>query len=139
MVRHFVELYGLGHKLASVRPIAKQTAAPAQFIRRYGLQHQKGQRADIPEVKALVASLAEAAVTAIEEDRADTIILGGPYFELLSDEVRLALDEAGYAEIQLVCELASAVEVAKAMVNMGLKQAPRAYPSAALKAIPRFR
>jgi Asp/Glu/hydantoin racemase len=139
MVRHFVELYGLGRKLASVRPISKPSAAPAQFIRRYGLQHEKSQRTAIPEVKALIDTLLEAAVTCIEEDRADTIILGGPYFELLSDEVRRALDDAGYGEIQVVCELASAVEVAKAMVNMGLRQAPRAYPSATLKATPRFR
>ena len=139
MVRHFVELYGLGHKLASVRRISKASSAPAQFIRRYGLQHQKGERAGIPEVKALIDSMVEAAIAAVEEDRADSIILGGPYFELLSDEIRQALDEAGYAEIQLVGELASAVEVAKAMVNMGLKQAPRAYPSDTLKAKPAFR
>ena len=139
MVRHFVELYGLGHKLASVRYISNPSAAPAQFIRRYALQHQKTERTGVPEIKALIDNVVDAAVTAIEEDRADSIILGGPYFELLGDEIRQALDEAGYGEIQLVCELASAVEVAKAMVNMGLKQAARAYPSDALKAKPRFR
>lgn len=139
MVRRFVEQYGLGHKLASVRRISKPAAAPAQFIRRYVLQHQKPGRAAIPEVRALIDSLVEAAVFAIEEDRADSIILGGPYFEVLRDEIRQALDKAGYGEVQLVCEIASAVEVAKAMVNMGLKQAARAYPSDALRAKPKFR
>jgi len=76
-----------------VRRISKPSAAPAQFIRAYVLQHQKPGRTGIPRSKALIDSLVEAAVIAIEEDRADSIILGGALFRVLRDEIRQALDK----------------------------------------------
>jgi len=36
----------------------------------------------------------------------------------------------------VICELPTGVAMARAMVDMGLVQVPRAYPSAGLKAIP---
>ena len=138
IVRHLVQLYGLGDKLVSVRHVSNPSKAP-HFVRQYGREYQQNRSAQTPEVRELVANLVQESIVAIEEDRADTVILGGPYFELLEDHVRHKLDEAGYEEIPLVGELASAVEMAKAMVNMRLKQAARAYPSGALKAKPRFR
>jgi allantoin racemase len=138
IVRHLVQLYGLGDKLVSVRHVSNPSKAP-HFVRQYGLEYQRKGEADTPEVHELVQSLTDEAITAIEEDRVDTIILGGPYFELLEDHVRRKLDEAGYEEIPLVGELASAIEMAKAMVSMRLKQAARAYPSGTLKVKPRFR
>jgi hypothetical protein len=73
------------------------------------------------------------------QDRVDSIIIGGPYFEVFEDEIRQSLDDGGYGEIQLICMFSSAVEMAKAMVDMKLVQAPRAYPSDNLKAKPEFR
>ena len=93
----------------------------------------------VPEIKQVVDDILEQSKAAIEKDRVDTVILGGPYMEVLEDEVKQALDQAGYGEIQLVCEVSSAVEVAKAMVNMRLIQSPRAYPSDHLKAKPEYR
>jgi len=139
IVRHYVELYGLSHKLASVRHVTRPSTYPVEFIHQYGLRHKKEERMNVPEVKKLINDVVDQSIKAIEEDRVDSIILGGPYFEILEDEIRQALNEAGYGEIQLICELSSAVEVAKAMVNMKLKQAPRAYPAYTLKAKPEFR
>jgi len=139
IVRHCVALYGLGQKLASVRYVTRPSDFPQGFMWRYGLLHEKEQRTKVPEVKKLINAIVDTCIKAIEDDGVDSLILGGPYFELLEDEIRQALDEAGYNEIQLISELASAVEVAKAMVNMKLKQAPRAYPSYYLKAKPKFR
>ena len=58
---------------------------------------------------------------------------------LLVGNMRGELHGAGYSEIPLICALPAAVEMAKAMVNMKLVQAPRAYPSHALQAKPTFR
>ena len=43
------------------------------------------------------------------------------------------------SEIPLICEFSAAVEMAKAMVNMKLIQAPRAYPNDFFKAKPECR
>ncbi len=133
--RHFVQLYGLGHKLASVRSISSSPPHIAGFVRQYN--REEGVK--VPELKKIVEDVRDQCVKAIEEDRVDSIIVGGPYFEVLEDEIRRALDEAGYSEIQLICMFSAAVQIAKAMVNMQLMQAPRAYPSDSLKAKPRFR
>ena len=65
--------------------------------------------------------------------------MGCPHLQYLEDEVREGLDDSGYSEIQLICGLSAAVEMAKAVVNMKLIQAPRAYPSDGLRAKPEFR
>ena len=57
-------------------------------------------------------------------------------FEFPILEIMQRLDEAGYGEIQIVGGFRAAVEMARAMVNMRLKQAARAYPKDALKAKP---
>ena len=135
IVRHLVQLYGLSHKLASARSISSSSTHTMGLLRKY----KKEERMKVPEIKKVVDDILEQSRVAIEKDRADSIILGGPYMEVLEDEVRQALDQAGYDEIQLVCEVSSAVEVAKAMVNMKLIQSPRAYPSDHLKAKPEYR
>lgn len=133
--RHCVQLYGLNHKLASVRTIGRSSPYGMGLIRKY----KKEERIKIPEVKKLIDDLVAQCIMAIEKDRVDSLILGAPHLQCHEDEVRQRLDEAGYSEIQLVCELSAAVEMAKAMVNMKLIQAPRAYPSDSLKAMPDFR
>jgi Asp/Glu/hydantoin racemase len=135
IVRHFVDLYGLGHKLASVRYITSSSTYIVGFLHKY----KKEERIKVPEIKKAIDDVVDHSIKAIEKDRADSIILGGPYFEIIEDDIRQGLDEAGYGEIQLICEVSSAVEMAKAMVNMRLIQSPRAYPSDHLKAKPEFR
>ena len=133
--RHFVQLYGLGHKLISVRNISSSPPHIAGYVRKY----KSGERMNVPEIKKIVDDMVNHCAKAIEQDRVDSIIIGAPFFEVLEDEIRQALDEAGYSEIQLICMFSAAVEMAKAMVNMKLIQSPRAYPSDSLKAKPEFR
>jgi allantoin racemase len=133
--RHFVQLYGLGNKLVSVRNISNSPPNMVGLLHRY----KGAERMKIPEMKKIVDDVVDHSIRAIEQDRVDSIIIGGPYFEVFEDEIRQSLDEGGYGEIQLICMFSSAVEMAKAMVNMKLIQAPRAYPSDNLKAKPEFR
>ena len=135
IIRHFVQLYGLSHKLASVRYASYSSTAMMGFVRQY----KKEERAGIPEVKEFVDSLIAQCVTAIEADRIDSIIFGCIPLQCFEDEIREGLDKAGYEEIQVIHEFSAALEMAKAMVNMKLIQAPRAYPSDALVAKPEFR
>ena len=61
------------------------------------------------------------------------------YQQCFLDEVRLGLDAKSYQEINLIGAFPAAVEMARAMVNMKLRQSARAYPTDALKAKPAFR
>lgn len=63
---------------------------------------------------------------AIEKDRADSLMLGCEATEFWEDEIRQRLDEAGYGEIPLISSTPACVQMAKIMVNMQLKQTPRA-------------
>jgi hypothetical protein len=92
-----------------------------------------------PEVKEFVGSIVDQFIRAIEDEGVDSVIIGSPHQQCFIDEVRHGLDAAGYHEIRLIGAFAAAVEMAKAMVNMKLMQAPRAYPSDSLKAKPAFR
>jgi len=135
IIRNYVQLFGLGNKLASVRTLSSSSTYTMGFI----LKYKKEERMKVPEVKKFMDDILAQCTKAIEKDRADSLILGCPPLQCFEAEVRHALDEAGYGEIQLICELPAAVEMARAMVNMKLRQAPRAYPSDALKAKPEFR
>ena len=135
IIRHFVQLYGLSHKLASVRYVSRSSTQHLGIIRRY----KREERSTVPEVKALIDDIVAQYITAIEKDRADSLIIGSPYQNCFVDDIRQGLQESGYGEIQLIGAFFAAVEMAKAMVNLGLMQAPRAYPSDSLKAKPEFR
>ena len=67
---------------------------------------------------------------------ADTLLLGCEPLQAFAEEVRQKVNEAGYDEIPVICELSAGVAMARAMVDMGVVQVARAYPSAGLKAIP---
>ncbi len=134
-VRRAVQSYGLSHKLASVRSMGHSSPSTMAVLRKTG----KGERGKTPEGKKFIDDILAQCIAAIEEDRADCLIFGTPAIQCLHDEVRDRLDGAGYGEIQVICGLRAAVEMAKAMVSMKLMQAPRAYPSDSLKAKPKFR
>jgi len=101
--------------------------------------HKKEDRIKVPEVKQFINDIVTQCITAIEKDRVDSIILAVPHLQCFEDEVRQGLNNSGYEEIQLITGLPAAVEMAKAMVNMKLIQALRAYPSDLLKSKPEFR
>ena len=135
IVRRFAENCGFNHKLVSVRYPSLSSTYMASFVKKY----KKEDRSKIPEVKELVTAVTNQCIAAIEEDRVDTIIFGCPAIQVYIDEVRQELDKKGYSEVPIINGLYAAVEMAKALVNMKLKQAARAYPTDALKARPSFR
>jgi Asp/Glu/hydantoin racemase len=135
IVRRNAQLYGLSHKLASVRYVSRSSTYTMALVRKY----PKAERKNAPEVREFVSSIVGQFVRAIEDEGVDTVIIGSPHQQCFLDEVRQGLDAAGYKEIRLMGAFAAAVEMARAMVNMKLAQAPRAYPSDALKAKPSFR
>ncbi len=135
IARRNVEGYGLGRKLVSVRVLGRSSVELGSVI----YARKKQDRANDPEIKKLLDAALVQCQAAIQKDGADTIILACTPLQYLEDEIRQRLDAAGYSEIQLVCELSAAIEMAKVMVNMKLKQAPRAYPSDELKAKPEYR
>jgi allantoin racemase len=134
IVRRLVRNYGLDHKLISVRSIGHSSNSQMAVIRKY----KKGERGKAPEGKRLLDDTVARCIAAIEEDRVDSLIFACPHPQCLQEEIAQMLEEAGYGEIQLIGGFRAAVEMAKAMVNMKLRQAARAYPSDSLKATPRF-
>ena len=135
IVRHLAEAYGFGKKLVSVRYPSYSSTRFGKLFRKY----KKEERANAPELKKAIDDIVKQCVTAIEEDRADTIILACPPLQVLEDEIRQGVDDAGYSEIQIICELAAAIEMARVMVHLKLIPAKRAYPSDSLIKKPAFR
>ena len=135
IVRRNAQLYGLSHKLTSVRYVSRSSTYTMALVRRY----PKNERLNAPEVKDFVESVVNQFVRAIEDEGVDTVIIASPHQQCFLDEVRLGLDARGYQEINLIGAFPAAVEMAKAMVNMKVKQSPRAYPTDSLKAKPAFR
>ena len=135
IVRRNAQLYGLNHKLTSVRYVSRSSTYTMALVRRY----RKEERMNSPEVKEFAGSIVDQFIRAIEDEGVDCVIIGSPHQQCFIDEVRQGLDAAGYHEIRLIGAFAAAVEMAKAMVNMKLMQAPRAYPRDSLQAKPAFR
>ena len=135
IVRRNAQLYGLNHKLTSVRYVSRSSTYTMALVRKY----PKAQRMASPEVQEFVGSIVQQFVRAIEDEGVDCVIIGSPHQQCFLDEVRQGLDAAGYEEIRLIGAFAAAVEMARAMVNMRTMQAPRAFPSDTLKAKPAFR
>ncbi|OGA03303.1 MAG: hypothetical protein A2W68_01670 [Betaproteobacteria bacterium RIFCSPLOWO2_02_64_14] len=135
IVRRNAQLYGLNHKLTSVRYVSRSSTYTMALVRKY----RKEERMNSPEVQEFVGSIVNQFIRAIEDEGVDSVIIGSPHQQCFLDEVRQGLDAAGYQEIRLIGAFAAAVEMARAMVNMKLMQSPRAYPSDALKAKPAFR
>jgi allantoin racemase len=134
IIRQCAERYGLNHKLASVRFCGNSSTYMYGFLSKY----QKEERTKVPEVRKIVDDIMDQCIAAIEKDRADSLIIGCEPLMTFKDDVRQRLDDGGYSEIPIISELAAGVEMAKAMVNMKLTQAPRAYPSADLEAKPEY-
>lgn len=135
IIKHAVESYGFGNKLASVRYIGHSSTEMGGLFDKY---RKKEEWAKVPELKKIINDITTQCIAAIEKDRADSIILACEPIEVLEDDVRRELDKAGYSEIPLISMLLADVEMAKALVNMKLIQAPRAYPRPTIKAKPEY-
>ncbi len=135
IARRNVEAYGLGRKLVSVRALGISSIDAGTLI----YAHKKADRAKDPGIRGMLDKAMAQCRLAIEKDGADTIIIGCTPLQYLEDEFRQCLDNAGFREIPLICEFSAAVEMAKVMVNMKLKQAARAYPCDELMSKPEYR
>ncbi len=135
IVRRLVHTYGLSHKMAAAISIGHSSNSMMAIIRKY----KRGERGKAPEGKKLIDEIVARCISTIEEDRVDSLIFACPHPQCLQGEIRERLDQEGYGEIQLIGAFRAAVQMARAMVNMELMQAPRAYPSDTLKAKPRIR
>ncbi|MFC2042396.1 aspartate/glutamate racemase family protein [Chloroflexota bacterium] len=134
--RHLAERYGLSHKLVSVRAYIHSSTYMYSLISKY--QGNKKERSKDPELKKIIDDITAQGIMAIEKDRADSLILSSEANQLLEEEIRQSLDKAGYDEIPIICPIPAALEMAKAMVNMKLVKAPRAFPSGHLKTPPEY-
>ena len=132
--RHSAENYGFGPKLVSARYLSYPKDKIAELV----YKKKEGQ-VESSEMKKFIDEVMAQCIMAIEEDRVDTLALVFPGLQCFVDEIREKLNGSGYNEIPIISALPAAIEMAKAMVNMKLKQASRAYPSHSLKAIPKFR
>ena len=135
LVRRHARMYGLDRKLASARHVGHSSSEMGKLVADF----QKVERADVPQVKAIVADIVTQCIAAVEKDRADSVILSCMPLQVFEGEVRRGFDDAGYADIPLVCELAASVAMAKALVGMQITQARVANPRADNKIRPEFR
>jgi allantoin racemase len=135
VIRRFVQNLGLGHKLASVRSLKYSSTHIYKSIKEY----KREEVSKVPEQKEIMDALTAQCVAAIEKDLADSLVFECPAFQFCEAEVRENLNKLGYSEIQIICGLPAGIEMARAMANLKLIQAPRAYPSISLKAKPEFR
>jgi Asp/Glu/hydantoin racemase len=135
-IRHLAEWHGCNHKLASVRHIGGSSNywAPVE----QAATKQKKERFETPKGKEMIEAIVNQCILAIDKERVDSLILPTPALSSMVDDVRQRLDEKGYDEIPVIGGVQSAVEMAKAMVNMKLAQSTRAYPSLALKVKPEY-
>jgi Asp/Glu/hydantoin racemase len=134
-IRHWVQHHGLNHKLVAVRP----TGYTSTFLHKFTRTYKPEERAKIPVGKKFIEDVAARCKEAIDNDRVDSLVFECPVIQMFEDEIKPRLNDSGYGEIQLVYAFPAAVEMARTVVNMGLTQAPRAYPSDSLRAKPQFR
>jgi len=136
IVRHLGEHYGFGEKLVSVRIPGITSTAAYRVLRNYR-DNWRGRLGD-PQFGRMMDEITASCIAAIEENRADSIILACEHLQACADGVRERLDRAGYREVPLVRALPAGIEMARAMVNMKILQSARAYPGHELKAAPKF-
>lgn len=134
LIRHCVVLYGLGSQLASARYCGHTSTELFGFVRQY----KKEERIRVPEVKKAIESIVAQCLEAISKERVDSLVFACGALQPYEDEVRQALNEAGYDEIPTIWAGSACIEMAKAMVNMKLMQAPRAHPGKSLRALPEY-
>lgn len=136
IVRHLGERYGFGEKLVSVRIPWHTSTEAYRFLDKYR-EDWPGRLKD-PGLGKVMDDITTESIAAIEENRADALILACEHLQACADGVRQRLDEAGYREIPIIRALPAGLEMAKTMVNMKLRQAARAYPGHGLKTAPKY-
>lgn len=132
LARRHAKMFGLSHKLVSVRYVGYSSTQIGRFLYDY----PKEERFRVPEVKACIRRIVDQCVAAVEQDRVDSIILSCMPLQVFEHEVRTGFSEAGYDDVPLICETSAAVAMAQAVVDMRLTHARLAYPRANTKLKP---
>lgn len=136
IVRQLGERYGFGHKLVSVRISGHTSTAAYRILENYKSNWKA--RLEDPALGKMMDDITASCIGAIEENRADSLILACEHLQACADGVRQRLDQAGYREIPIIRALPAGIEMAKAMASMKLLQTARAYPGHDLKAAPKY-
>ena len=136
IVRHLARKYGFGDKLVSVR-IPMHTSTESYLLLAKYKENWAGRLQD-PGLMKIMDDLAAECIAAVDENRADSVILSCEHLQALADGIRQRLDDKGYGEIPIIRTLPAGIEMALAMANMKLLQTARAYPGHNLKLAPRF-
>ncbi|MBW2207450.1 MAG: hypothetical protein JRG79_11115 [Deltaproteobacteria bacterium] len=135
LVRRHARMYGLDQKLASARHVGFSSSEMGKLV----AAHPKGERANVPQVKTIVSDIVKQCIAAVEQDRADCVILSCMPLQVFEEEVSRGFEEAGYGDIPLICELSASVAMAKAVAGMNLAQARVANPRSDTLIKPAFR
>ena len=136
IVRQLGERFGLGHKLVAVRSAGHSSTETFHILEKY--KGKWAERLNDPDLGKIMDDITTQCIAAIEENRADSLILACEHLQSCADGVRQRLDKAGYAEIPIIRALRAGIEMARAMVNVGIPQTARAYPAHGLKASPKL-
>src|SRR5262245_27982800 len=88
IVRRNAQLYGMSHKLTSVRYVSRSSTYTMALVRKY----KKAERAKSPEVREFVGAIVDQFVRAIEDEGADCVIIASPHQQCFLDEVREGLN-----------------------------------------------
>jgi len=124
IARRNAKVYGFDEKLVSARHVGYSSTYMGKFLNDY----PKEDRTSVPEIKTIIRDIVDQCVGAIEQDRADSVILSCMPLQVFEDEVREGLNGAGYSDVPLICELSAAVAMAKAIVSMNLTHTRLVYP-----------
>jgi Asp/Glu/hydantoin racemase len=135
LVRRHARMYCLDQKLASARHVGYSSSEMGRFVAAY----PKEARGDVAEVKDMVRDIVAQCIAAVEEDRADCVILSCMPLQVFEDEVTREFQDEGYGEIPVICELSASVAMAQAVVGMNLSQARVANPRSGTTIKPDYR
>jgi len=136
IVRHLGNRYGFNTKLVAVRISGHSSTETFGILKKY--KGNWAERLNDPGLKKIMDDITTQCIAAIEENRADSLILACEHLQACADGVRQRLDKAGYDEIPIIRALPAGIEMAIAMVNMRLRQTARAYPGHELKTPPKY-
>jgi Asp/Glu/hydantoin racemase len=136
IVRQLGAKYGFDNKLVSVRIPWHTSTEAFGFLQKY--RDNWPGRLNDPGLGKIMDDITKECIAAIEENRADSLILACEHLQACADGVRQRLDKAGYHEIPIIRALPAGLEMAMAMANMKLPQTARAYPGHDLKAASKY-
>lgn len=135
----------LGHRFSFITVLDRIRPMIDKITGSYGLAHKYAsfQAIDVPvlelahDIEALNAALSAKAITSIEQDGADAIILGCTGFLGCAQAMKTSLSKAGY-DVPVIDPIPAAVHMAEALIKAGLSHSKVSYPAPSEKAVAGF-